>query len=199
MPFSPKKAPSVHLSSKPFHAKSPLASKSPMKKVSPNITLKGNRQHTSYELLEKFNRRTYQTWRDRCVMDRTSQGIGKSAQMNTLFRFWSVNLRKHYNRSMYLDFKQLALADAVEGHSYGLQCLFRFYSYGLEQQFRSALWEDFQALAWERYQSSKDLYGIEKVVAFLTYAVDRPLVHQPLEQLIESQYPTLNHFSQSSA
>jgi len=131
-------------------------------------------QHPSHELLKDncFVQHKYNKFHAKCIKERKSLGVGKSAEMNTLFRFWSHFLRKHYNKRMYTEFKQMAVEDSKQSYRYGMECLFRFYSYGLEQKFRQELFADFQEMTLMDYDAGT-LYGLEKFWAYLHYRKEK--------------------------
>jgi len=161
------------------------------------------KQHPSHALLnaKTFSRSKYLKYKNTCIQERMERGIGKSPQMNTLFRFWSLSLRATFNSVMYSDFKQYALEDSAAGYQYGLQCLFRFYSYGLEDKFRKDLFNDFQYLVLMDMKQNNSLYGLEKLSAFLTFRKDKTPIelNENLDNLLTFQFTNINSFKQVSA
>lgn len=154
--------------------------------------------YVPHELLEEgFDERVYIEFHDAALQQRAELGIGKSAEMNSLFYFWCYYLRGHFDQSMYDEFLEIARQDASQNSHYGIECYFRLCSYGLEQRWDPQVFAQFQDEALVDYRKGST-YGLEKVKGFLdNQKYDFEIKPTPEMEAALSKFPTIESFKQS--
>ncbi|PIK45846.1 putative la-related protein 1B [Apostichopus japonicus] len=80
-------------------------------------------EHPSHELLKEnnFTQQAYHKFHHKCLKERKKLGVGKSQEMNTLFRFGHSSSGLTSTRRMYQEFRNLALEDSKHGYRYGFR------------------------------------------------------------------------------
>jgi hypothetical protein len=97
---------------------------------------------------------------------RKQVGLGNSALLKALYKFWSHFLRQQFNKQMYQDFKTLALEDLSAKSTYGLNQLIRFYANFLPSHFKPDLFKDFQDATLKDSQSGNG-YALKHLTKFI--------------------------------
>ena len=124
----------------------------------------------------------------RAFAQRSSNGPGCSPLVSSLYYFWEHRLQHKFNRTMYVDFKSLAVEDKLAGYAEGLEALFRFYRGSLQQLFREKVFQDFAYLVAIHGQNPQ-CNGMDCLLSYLQHrssateptktAVRRILAHYP--------------------
>ncbi|KAF3939522.1 hypothetical protein ABW19_dt0208357 [Dactylella cylindrospora] len=116
--------------------------------VDPGTPEEGNIQAPGITIFQLYS---YPEFKNKVLSRREKDGAAHVPELDTLYRFYSHFLRKHFNLNMYNEFKSLALEDFHNNCTAGIDYLYKFHVFKI-QDFPTPdlIFQDFASLASEQ-------------------------------------------------